>query len=59
MFTQRCFIRKNTKELVEKLKELGYNQSFSARGNYVDSLQTTWNNMEEMYMVFCQFHQTR
>ena len=45
MFTQRCFIRKNTKELVEKLKELGYNQSFSARGNYVDSLQTTLNIM--------------
>lgn len=45
MFTQRCFIRKNTKELVEKLKELGYNQSFSARGNFGDSLQTTWNSM--------------
>ena len=45
MFTQKCFIRKNTKELVEKLKELGYNQSFSARGNYVDSLQTTLNIM--------------
>lgn len=45
MFTQRCFIRKNTKELVEKLKELGYNQSFSARGNFGDSLQTTFNNM--------------
>ena len=45
MFTQRCFIRKNTKELVEKLKELGYNQCLSARGNFVDSLQTTWNNM--------------
>lgn len=45
MFTQRCFIRKNTKELVEKLKELGYNQGLSARGNYVDSLQTTWNSM--------------
>ena len=45
MFTQRCFIRKNTKELVEKLKELGYNQCLSARGNFVDSLQTTWNSM--------------
>lgn len=45
MFTQRCFIKKNTKELVEKLKELGYNQSFSARGNFGDSLQTTWNSM--------------
>lgn len=45
MFTQACFIRKNTSELVEKLKELGYNQSLSARGNCVDSLQTTWNSM--------------
>ena len=40
MFTQRCFIRKNTKELVEKLKELGYNPGFSARNNYGNSLQT-------------------
>ena len=39
MFTQRCFIRKNTKELVEKLKELGYNPGFSARNNYGNSLQ--------------------
>ena len=45
MFTQRCFIRANTKELVEKLKELGYNQGFSARGNFGDSLQTTLNIM--------------
>ena len=34
MFTQQCFIRKNTKELVDKLKELGYNPGFSARNNY-------------------------
>lgn len=40
MFTQRCFIRKNTKELVKKLKELGYNPGFSARNNYGNSLQT-------------------
>ena len=40
MFTQRCFIRKNTKELVEKLKELGYNPGFSARNNYGNYLQT-------------------
>ena len=40
MFTQRCFIRKNTYELVEKLKELGYNPGFSARNNYGNSLQT-------------------
>ena len=25
MFTQKCFIRKNTPELVKKLEELGYN----------------------------------
>ena len=45
MFTQRCFIRKNTYELVEKLKVLGYNQGFSARGNFGDSLLTTFNSM--------------
>lgn len=45
MFTQRCFIRKNTYELVEKLKVLGYNQCFSARGNFGDSLLTTLNSM--------------
>ena len=31
--------------MVEKLKELGYNQGLSARRNFVDSLQTTWNSM--------------
>ena len=40
MFTQACFIRKNTYELVEKLKELGYIPGFSARNNYGNSLQT-------------------
>ena len=40
MFTQQCFIRKNTYELVEKLKELGYKPGFSARNNYGNSLQT-------------------
>lgn len=40
MFTQRCFIRINTKELVDMLKELGYNPYYSARNNYGNSLQT-------------------
>lgn len=40
MFAQACFIRKNTYELVEKLKVLGYNPGFSARNNYGNSLQT-------------------
>ena len=40
MFTQACFIRKNTYELVEKLKELGYIPGFSARNNYGNSLQS-------------------
>ena len=31
MFTQKCFIRKNTPELVKRLEELGYKASFSAR----------------------------
>ena len=30
MFTQKCFIRKNTPELVKKLEELGYKALFSA-----------------------------
>ena len=34
MFTQKCFIRKNTPELVKKLEELGYKTLFSARYNY-------------------------
>lgn len=34
MFTQKCFIRKNTPELVKKLEELGYRASFSARNGY-------------------------
>ena len=40
MFIKECFIRKNTYELVEKLKELGYIPGFSARNNYGNSLQT-------------------
>ena len=34
MFTQKCFIRKNTPELVNKLEELGYKALFSARSGY-------------------------
>lgn len=34
MFTQKCFIRKNTSELVKKLEELGYKALFSARNGY-------------------------
>ncbi len=34
MFTQKCFIRKNTKELVNKLSNVGYNILFSARYGY-------------------------
>ena len=34
MFTQKCFIRKNTPELVNKLEELGYKALFSARNGY-------------------------
>ena len=38
MFTQKCFIRKNTPELVKKLEELGYRASFSARNGYGEYL---------------------
>lgn len=34
MFTQKCFIRKNTPELVKKLEELGYKALFSARNGH-------------------------
>lgn len=34
MFTQKCFIRKNTPELVKKLEELGYKALFSAMNGY-------------------------
>ena len=43
MFTQKCFIRKNTSELVQKLEELGYSPGFSARNNYGNSLQTGYH----------------
>jgi len=38
MFTQKCFIRKNTPELVKKLEELGYKALFSARNGYGEYL---------------------
>lgn len=38
MFTQKCFIRKNTLELVKRLEELGYKASFSARNGYGEYL---------------------
>ena len=38
MFTQKCFIRKNTPELVKKLEDIGYRASFSARNGYGECL---------------------
>lgn len=38
MFTQKCFIRKNTPELVKKLEELGYKALFSASNVYGEYL---------------------
>ena len=38
MFTQKCFIRKNTPELVNKLEEFGYKALFSARNGYGEYL---------------------
>lgn len=32
MFTQACLIRKNTKELVKKLEELGYDYAENGAG---------------------------
>lgn len=32
MFTQPCFIRKNTKEIIEKLEELGYDYAENGAG---------------------------
>ena len=40
MFTQKCFIRKNTPELVKKLEDIGYRVSFSARNGYGECLYT-------------------
>lgn len=40
MFTQKCFIRKNTPDLVKKLEELGYKALFSARNGYGKYLYT-------------------
>ena len=38
MFTQRCFIRKNTPELVKNLEDIGYKALFSARNGYGEYL---------------------
>ena len=38
MFTQKCFIRKNTPELVNALEQLGYGTLFSARNGYGEYL---------------------
>ena len=38
MFTQKCFIRKNTPELVQKLEDIGYKALFSARNGYGEYL---------------------
>ena len=38
MFTQQCFIRKNTPELVKKLEDIGYKALFSARNGYGEYL---------------------
>ena len=38
MFTQKCFIRKNTPELVKKLEDIGYKALFSARNGYGEYL---------------------
>ena len=49
MFTQPCFIRKNTPELIKKLEELGYFYTYYHNGNgiycYNNIAQTfTYNN---------------
>ena len=38
MFIQKCFIRKNTQELVNALEKLGYGTLFSARNGYGEYL---------------------
>ena len=38
MFKQKCFIRKNTPELVNALEQLGYGALFSARNGYGEYL---------------------
>ena len=38
MFTQKCFIRKNTPELVKNLEDIGYKALFSARNGYGEYL---------------------
>ena len=38
MFTKKCFIRKNTPELVKSLEDIGYKAMFSARNGYGEYL---------------------
>ena len=48
MFTQSCFIRKNTPELRKKLEDLGYNKSeFGSDLN--NSIATTTSNDKPLY----------
>lgn len=44
MFTQKCFIRKNTPEIVNALEQLGYGTLFSARKGYGEYL-CCYNNI--------------
>ena len=38
MFTQKCFIRKNTKEITSIIENIGYKLLFSAKNNYGPNL---------------------
>ncbi len=38
MFTEKCFIRKNTKELQDKLSDIGYNILSSARLQFINNI---------------------
>ena len=49
MFTQKCFIRKNTPELVTNLNKFGYRISFSAKNGMGDNLYTENNTL---YAIF-------
>jgi len=49
MFTQPCFIRKNTPELRQKLEELGYKRSYYNHDNHVWLIVNQNNRLQGQY----------
>ena len=51
MFTQKCFIKKYTKELVEKLINIGYIYVFSTKTDYGNCCKSLYTTKKYAYRV--------